>query len=688
MIFDETSYSATWCGNFPLSPVNADEAGIHLPRIETHHTLGAVKDANDHWRFEPGLGVDFELSHSLLLSFGFKLTFSNDQVFELIQLEPGVFTGRIPARATPELFATDQEPEQDGECSFLTNGDYQVGLFLQSESIARHFVLCIHPGDREACKQKLLQAKEDLPKQLAGTWESQLGLRQIWTARLPEHLVSENPGLAIERIQGLIAPASGIFKGPWIRDPSQPSPTLSFQLSSTVLSALAVTQPEIIPEFLNTLLHLPPMENGAWASAYTPEGPSPDAGPALPAFSSILATLPRDIPGATDLPALHSRCKQHIQSFINGPKAAGLPQWAHPHTAFTPEVTDPEALIQFDLAALLVTEIEALQKLTQNPAELESERKEFISGILTAFWSEKRKRFLDKTPGGAFASRVTAGTLLPLLWKRLDKKENTALRQCLLNTDELRSQEGLRQWEPKKDDPVSPPVHAATQQLFLPLLGTLNGETAALLSADWHRSLQKDPHFQQPETAALHLRLIPFASRINPHLERYPAWVRSMEKHRQIIVSIAAAILLLIPAGFGIYFTVRSDYNRSDELLQSGHAETLVTLGDLKGAEEVYTELLTYARIDTRKNVYYLNRGNLRFKQGQYEQALADYEMAVELDPIGNLYKARWNLGQTYARLGRIREASATLQGFIDEYGEELPSYKRRAEHAMTLWQE
>ncbi len=688
MIFDETSYSAIWTGNFPLSAVNADEAGIRLPRIETHHTLGGIKAASDNWRFEPGLGVDFELSHSLLLNCGFKLTFSNDQVFELLHIQPGIFMGRIPARATPELFAADQETEQADDVLYLNDGAFQVGLFLQAEGLERHFILCIHEGGRDACHQKLLQAKDELQNQLAETWRSQIALRQTWASRLPEHLVSENPGLAMERLQSLIEPASGNFQGPWIRDPSKETPTLSLQLSCTTLAALAVTQPEIIPGLLHTLLQLPPMENGAWAESYTSEGPAPDTGPTLPTVASIFATLTRELQGQLDLPSLHSRCRQHLQSFLNGPKAEGLPQWPRTQTAFTPEVTDPESLIQFDLAAMLVTEIEALQKLTNNPDECEDERKALVSGILSAFWSEKRKRLLDKTPDGTFASRVTAGALLPLLWKRLNKKESSALRQCLLNTDELRSQEGLRQWEPKKDDPTPPPVHPATQQLFLPLLGTLNGERAALLSADWHRNLREDPEFRHPETAALHLRLIPFASRVNPHLERYPAWVRSMEKHRQVIVSIAAAILILIPAGFGIYFTVRSDYNRSDELLQSGHAETLVTMGDLKGAEEVYTQLLTYSRIDARKNTYYLKRGDLRFHQGNFELALEDYEMAVELDPIGNLYKARWNLGQTYARLGRIREAKQTLQGFIDEYGEELPAYKRRAEHAMTLWKE
>jgi hypothetical protein len=81
----------------------------------------------------------------------------------------------------------------------------------------------------------------------------------------------------------------------------------------------------------------------------------------------------------------------------------------------------------------------------------------------------------------------------------------------------------------------------STQHLFLPLLSTLPAESAAVLSADWHRALEQDPSFGDPSTAALFTRLIPSSLKINPNLERYPAWVRTLEKHRAALLGTAAA---------------------------------------------------------------------------------------------------------------------------------------------------
>lgn len=687
MIFEEQSYSPVWTGNFPLAPVTDSSAEVLLPEIYTHNILGGIQPAGESWRFEPGLGADVELSHLLLLSCGFKLTFANDQVYELLLAEPGLIMGRLPARANPELFSAHQQTEGDEEFACLNDGTRQVGLRIQRQGLEHYFVLGIHEGSTEECREKLSALLAGLPEKMEGLWKSQLNLRTQWCDRIPEVQNEKNPGLAFERLQSLLQPARGIFTGPWIRDPAQKAPGLSLRLSCSVIPAFAVFQPEQVPGLLKTLADLPSMEGGAWAETYTPDGIQAEAGPALPCVASMLNTLPQTPETDTVLSSIIGRCKQQVAYFQKGPVANTLPQWPHPETAFTPEVTDPEVLLQFDLAALLVTEIESIQKHGGESDYQESERKQFVSSIWSEFHSGKRKRLLDKTIEGEFASRVTAGSLIPLLWNRLSKAEFSSLRQALQNPEELKAPEGIRQWQPKKEDSVPAPVQLFTQHLFLPLLEKLSGEAAALLSADWHRSLENDSGFSQPETAALLVRLIPFANRVNPHLERYPAWVRSMEKHRKSIVTVAAVILFLIPASFGIYFTVRSDYNRSDELLQSGQATTLMTMGNLQEAEEVYTRLILNSRTDTQHDQYYFNRGNLRFKQGEFEKALEDYQQAIELDPIGNLYKARWNLGQTLARLDRNEEAIRTLQEFIDEYGEELPTYKTNAENAISLWQ-
>lgn len=688
MIFDTETYSPLWTGDFLLAPVETLDARGALPRFQTHATLGCIRGRDALWRLEPGLGADFEVSHTLLLHCGFQLTFPNAQDYQVLHLAPGVLIGRLPPRAKPELFSPEQSTEREEDFAFLKLGDIDLGLYTQFCESDCRFVMAAVEGGREACKAKLQALSPAVAEKLNNHWQTQLKMRESWCAALPESYYAENPGLGLERLQSLIEAPSGIFNGPWIRDPVELTPCMSVALAGQVIPAIALTQPALAADLLNTLLSLPKLPTGSWAASYAPDsGADPDRGPAQPHIASFLAALPsaclKTLDRAAWLPAL----KAQVESFLATDQTAALPQWPQADAAFTPEVTDPTSLIQYDLAALLILEIEACQKLSDDLTLMEAQRQKLQQVILQNFWSEKDKRFLDKTTDGTFTRRVTAATLIPLLWRLLDKNQSQALRQCLQSGDELRAPEGIRQWQPKIDDPVPPPLRLGTQHLFLPLLDKLPGEIAALLSADWHRLMEADAELAHPATAALWIRLIPYASRVNHHLERYPSWVRRLEKHRQTLVAVAAVILLLVPSTFGIYFALRSDYNLSDELMESGHAETLVTMGNLVQAEEVYTRLLTHARNQARHPQYYLKRGNLLFIQEKYDAALPDYKQAVDLDAVGNLYQARWNLGQTYARLGETDRAITILREFMAEYGEEIPAYSLRAENAISLWQ-
>lgn len=682
MLFDPHTYSPLWVTDFFLSPMaNPDRETAPL-RLKTSGSLGYLADPDNRWRLEPGLGSDFEISSVLLLHCGFRLTFPNEQVYELLHPAPGLWVGRLPARAKPELFAMDQTCDMEEDTAFLAFDDCVIGLQTRREDGVCALTLAV-AGDRNACRQRLQAASGLEP---AGLWSAPLAACERGCHALPEGFFAENPGLPLERLQGMIAAPVDGFPGPWICDPASVKPEMTLSMARQVIPAIAVTQPDTAAQLVNTLFALPDWDGGGWAEVYLPgDGIDSPRGPAQPGIAAMLAQLPPQTLKQLDRPRLVGRIKAQLDFFLSD--ASPLPQWPRADTAFTPEITDPGQLQQFDLTALLILDIEAVQQWSGDANWMADTCRKLRKQLIDQFWDAKRKRFLDKIAEGDFAARLTAATLIPLLWADLDKPAAQALRQCLLAGDELRSGHGIRQWQPRKDDPIPPPVLPGTQHLFLPLLGKLPGESAALLSADWHRLLDQDAAFRHPGSAALWARLIPYAGHINPHLERYPAWVRSLEKHRQTLVSVIAVILLLIPAGFGIYFTLRSDYNLSDEQLEAGHAETLVTMGNLEKAEEVYTRLLTHSRKGGRQQQYYLNRGNIRFKLADYEGAREDYLQAIALDPPGALFKARWNLGQTYARLGQTDEAVATLRGFIDEYGEELPSYREMAENAISLWQ-
>ena len=123
-------------------------------------------------------------------------------------------------------------------------------------------------------------------------------------------------------------------------------------------------------------------------------------------------------------------------------------------------------------------------------------------------------------------------------------------------------------------------------------------------------------------------------------------------------------------------------------------AATLRTSGDLRGAIEIYTQLLRQypigellneraiafvkcedydrairdltraIRLDNGDPDYYVNRGNAYLKSGDLPAALADYNAALELSP--DSVHALNGRGQTHAELGRIEEATTDFKRAIE----------------------
>lgn len=686
MIFDTQSYSPNWIENFPIGPLSDDRAESLRHRFLTHSSHGSLKAREGSWRFDPGLGVDIEEESMLLLHRGFEFTFSNGQTYKLLHLAPGLVIGKIPARARPELFAADRAVEHQGDLQILRFDQDVVGLLQQPVGDSIFFVLGIQSGTTDALaarlKENAVQA-EHLETLLTPEFKK----RSQWLDRLPTEFHHSLTGIAIERLLDVLEPARGPFTGPWIRDDALETGGMSMELCCAVIPALSLFRPDLVPELIQTLVSLPTSGTGGWNAVYSVDSSSDTStAPALPTIAHHLLRLPA-LKASTDLQrSFLDRCRAHLEGFL--PEKDALPVWPDPDRAFTPEITDPTELIQFDLAALLVLEMETCASADPGSNVLfRSERDQLTHRIWKDFWSEKRKRLLDKTVQEEWAGRVSVASLIPLLWKNPDKEKIRQLRQCLHAPEDLRDFNGIRQWQPKKDDPIPPPVRMGTQHLFLPLLSTLPAESSAVLSADWHRAVEGDPSFSNPSTAALFIRLIPYAHKINPNLERYPAWVRTLEKHRSVLLGTAAAILLLLPAGFGIYFATRPDFNHAEERLESGFAETLYTIGNLEESKAAYTRLIELSRAESRRNQYYFQRGNIHYRNGDYSAALDDYIQAIELDPDAYLYKARWNVAQAYAKLGRNQEAVAAMNEFIREYGEEAPAYRARGQNAIALWQ-
>jgi len=685
VIFDETTYSSQWLDGFPLGPLPDTEGVPTEPgRFQTHSSLGALAPRSGNWQFEPVLPPGLEIDAILLLHCGYRIRFTDGRKLEMLQVRGDLWIGEMPSDMMPELFSPDQPVETGEHVALLDTGSGSVGLYHQPTGGIRRCVLRLSNEEPAALKNRLPADLDTCADPLA-LWERELHRRREWAARLPDTDQPGEFGPSLERLADIVRPPDGPFRALWVDLGREECPGLTPRALPGPLHAFALVRPELVRGLFDTLAALPSLPNGAWPEFIPLHNASFDGPPAPPLLAQQLAALPaplvKNIP-----PELARRCVDHVNALLGDwtPESEGLPNWPDEATAFTPEIQGRN-LTLFDLSSLLVAEMDACAALAGDASLFASERHALQERIWNDFWSEKRKVLLDRTADGTHARRVTSGTLLPLLWAGIPRDKQAALLHLLRNEDLLRAPTGIRQWEQREDDPDAPPVRLDTQHLLFPILRQAPSDISALLAASWRRLCREPGAKASPGLAALRLRLLPIETRVNPELERYPGWVRLLERHRNAIVGAAALVLFLAPVVAGIAYMNRPEIGRTEEYMESGHAQTLYSLERFQEAEEAYTRLLELTRDESRRDFYHLRRGNARYRQGKFRGALEDYRVAIELDEKGLLHTARWNLAQTYRELGDTEAALQALREFITEYGDELPADRTRAENAIVL---
>jgi tetratricopeptide (TPR) repeat protein len=104
------------------------------------------------------------------------------------------------------------------------------------------------------------------------------------------------------------------------------------------------------------------------------------------------------------------------------------------------------------------------------------------------------------------------------------------------------------------------------------------------------------------------------------------------------------------------------------ELISRDRASTLVNRGIVYNNAGKYEEALAdfemALAIDSEIPEAYLNRGNSRFFQQRINDAVADYTRAIDLD-IDRMGAALYNRSIAYGRLGDLRAARADLQAAV-----------------------
>jgi tetratricopeptide (TPR) repeat protein len=67
-----------------------------------------------------------------------------------------------------------------------------------------------------------------------------------------------------------------------------------------------------------------------------------------------------------------------------------------------------------------------------------------------------------------------------------------------------------------------------------------------------------------------------------------------------------------------------------------------------------------------KKENYWVNEGNLKDSQGKYEEAIADYDRALQIDPDDA--DVLFDKAETLQKMGKYKEAEKLVEKAIDGY--------------------
>ena len=687
-------YSDTWHGGFPLLPPLAQRTGdpVRVRMFSTTATLGGLQAKGaglTPWQMSPGLPPGMEIETVHLLNSGYRMTTRSGGDLIWVCLRAGVCVGEFPESAVPELFCPSREVADEASRSRIVLDEGEVLLEHRVVEGRRRMVL-LSGSDAEALRIEARTLLETAAAREA--WAPLWRERMARLARLGAETRPVQFDLALETLEAAVEPSAGGFRGLWLRDPQTDG--LSLNGLPGLLPALARMEPAWADGLLKTLTDLPRLASGAFAATVR-RGGQPDAAPAWPVLAQAVL-LAKQAGWAGELPeALLQALKAHVRSYGD----AVPPLWPDLEAGLTPEVADT-GLNLVDLPAMLVAEIDALAALGAEIAELKAQREALRSWVLENAWQPNRGVFLDVLENGERVKRMTAGGLMPLLWRDLPAEKARGVYRMLSGGDGLRDTGGLRQWEPRAEDPVAPPVRLELQHLLLHhLLKEAPRDVGALMGGAWAAGLDRAARQPlgfvmeteagslawHPLAAAFSLRFAPLQSKVDLELSTYPRWVRFMERHRQGIVGIAAAVMILIPATVGLHYATRDDFGLRRELEEAGHAETLMGLQRWTEAEAVFTRLLERSRPSPRHLDYLTRRGRLRLQLREYAAAAEDLRRVVAEDEDLLRPEAFWNLAQAQWRLGDLEGARETLLEFREIFAEGYPELDQRAAVALNL---
>jgi hypothetical protein len=425
--------SHPWLSQWTLEPRDYGTAGREIGTghfFRTHETVGRVLCANPDAEWSLQIPIPQNSRINLLFN-GFCGYFSRSKrrcLAEVLVPEPGVLWGRFRDIPPPVLAASEPIIKSE-EFQWIEDSATPVLLAIRKESF------CLVTKFR-TFTDAVQHAETVLDMDIENAVSEELRHR-AGTEILFEHMHHHDSlaAIGVESMMRALRPPEGKIDGIWSQSPTAGKPEFNINELSSLVSAWRHINIEVAENLVRTALKLQ-ASSGAIpvnASPHTThsilEAPKP-----MLAKTAETAWEVRQDPAflAEILPSLRRHLQWSLHHF--DPKRRGQYCWQNSNEPIVPKLYMAEQA-SADLAALLLTEIDALNRLREHHPDYADEAAWFSKehdllklNLDSQFWNEQAGSFSNAFIRG---QRITAEgfpAFLPLLWRDLpSRKKNTIL---------------------------------------------------------------------------------------------------------------------------------------------------------------------------------------------------------------------------------------------------------------------
>lgn len=608
---------------------------------------------------------------------------------EAIVPEPGVFWGRFSNIPAPMLLSDEVPVETDG-FQWLESDTAPALLAIRNGTFclvskARIFADAVQVAENYLGK--------DFEASLTAEFERRAGAVKLFEEMNHHDALTV---ISTECMIRALRPPEGTIHGLWSQSPTMDTP----HSNANELYALALAWRHIDIETAEELVRCTlksQTSSGAIPVAYSPretfsvlEAPKP-----LIAKTAEIVWQVRKNPRFLD-DIIHP-LRRHLQWLLHhfDPKRRGLHCWQNSNEPLTPELYKSD-LATADLAVLLLTEIEALNRLRQaapayanQPPFFAEEGDALEHNLQTQFWNEKETQFCNAIIRGRMSQVKGFSSFVPLLWKKLPLLQQNLMIDRIRESGTLPGGVSLLSWRMSALDDQSFPL--LQQLLVLEILkatdphGTLISGFARLTLqgfVEWHSlSIEKHGMFQiDPVTAAYVINLQETHHHRQPTKDARFKWLRN-PRGDWFEMAVVAATILAVASVHTIYNQLHRPpaFTALEARMNSAYASK-----DAKVALEAGLAIIKH--YPEQSAMAKLLAGNMLLIQHRYEEAselLADLRKEYPDSP-GSMIA----LGLAYQMQGRFQEAEETYAEFTYLFDEIFPELVAIIQKHRYLMQE